>query len=84
MASRGPATVMEATGEMGSLRTQLMHGCQQTASAITSNAEQGVAKLRAEFGERESKLRDLRDAENENYSLQQIIDDLREHSHHQR
>ena len=64
--------------EMDSLRTQLMHHCQQTVSAITSNAEQGVAKLRAEFDERELKLqRDLREAENENYSLQQIIGDPR-------
>ena len=60
------ALEMEAKkADMHSLRNQL-------------NAEQGVAKLRAEFDERESKLqRDLRDAENENYSLQQIIDDLR-------
>ena len=48
-----------------------MHECQQTVSAITSSAEQGVAKLRAEFDERETQLRrELRDAENENYSLQ--------------
>ena len=50
--------------EMDPLRAQLMHDCQQTVGAITSNAEQGVAKLRAEFDERESKLqRDLRGAE---------------------
>ena len=47
-------------------------------NAITESAEQGVVKLRAEFDEPELKLqRDLREAENENYSLQQIIDDLR-------
>ena len=64
--------------EMDSLRTQLMHECQQTVNAITTGAEQGVVKLRAEFDERELKLqRDLREAENENYSLQQIIDDMR-------
>ena len=49
-----------------------------TVNAVTTSAEKGVAKLRAEFDERENKLqRELRDAENENYSLQQIIDDLR-------
>ena len=64
--------------EMDSLRTQLMHECQQTANAITVSAEQGVVKLRAELDEHELKLqRGLREAENENYSLQQIIDDLR-------
>ena len=56
--------------EMDSLRTQLMHDCQQTVGAVTSNAEQGVAKLRAEFDERESKLlRDLRDAEKDEGKL---------------
>ena len=64
--------------EMDSFRTQITYECQQTVNAITESAEQGVVKLRAEFDERELKLqRDLREAENENYSLQQIIDDLR-------
>ena len=59
--------------EMDSLRTQITHECQQTVNAITESAEQGVVKLRAEFDEPELKLqRDLREAENENYSLQQI------------
>ena len=55
-----------------------MHECQQTVNAITVGAEQGVVKLRAEFDERELKLQSgLREAEIENYSLQQIIDDMR-------
>ena len=61
--------------EMHSLRAQLTHECQQTVNAITESAEQGVVRLRAEFDERELKLqRDLREAENDNYSLQQIIE----------
>ena len=68
--------------ELDSLRIQLMHGCQQTVTAITSGAEQGVATLRAEFDERETQLRrELRDAENENYSLQQMLDDLKAKMH---
>ena len=68
--------------ELDSLRIQLMHECQQTVSAITSSAEQGVATLRAEFDERETQLRrELHDAENENYSLQQMLDDLRSKTH---
>ena len=68
--------------ELDSLRIQLMHDCQQTVAAITSGAEQGVATLRAEFDERETQLRrELRDAENENYSLQQMLDDLKAKMH---
>ena len=68
--------------ELDSLRIQLMHDCQQTVTAITSGAEQGVATLRAEFNERETQLRrELRDAENENYSLQQMLDDLKAKMH---
>ena len=68
--------------ELDSLRIQLMHDCQQTVTAITSGAEQGVATLRAEFDERETQLRrELRDAENENYSLQQMLDDLKAKVH---
>ena len=68
--------------ELDSLRIQLMHDCQQTVTAITSGAEQGVATLRAEFDERETQLRrELRDAENENYSLQQMLDDLKAKMH---
>lgn len=69
----------EATkAEMDALRMQLMRECQQTVNAVTTSAEGGVAKLRAEFDERVTKLqRDLRDAETESYNLQQIIDDLR-------
>ena len=64
--------------EMDALRKQLTHECQETVNAVTANAEQGVARLRSDFDERVTQVqRELKDAENENYSLQQIIDDLR-------